>query len=144
MRVDVIRSPVRIDKLTVIPRIRALADPEAFHCPGVCSAQVARSSLAVVFSGTPAGNLVPRSSLLRRFLPSASNSSSSSPLGLRIAYFFLVFSNSRLHRTLMNRNMINMRTIATIGFRSRKGVRSARWGIFMFVNAGVLGFRRDA
>ena len=64
--------------------------------------------------------------MFRLFLPSMSSSSSSPSSGRGIVYCFLIFSKSRLNRTRTNRNMINVRTIATTGFRSRKGVRSAR------------------
>ena len=80
-----------------------------------------------------------------RLFPSSASSSVPPPLlGCRIFYFFLAFSKSRLHKTRVNLNMTNIKTIATTGFRSRKGVRSARWGIFMSVNAGRLGSRREA
>lgn len=41
----------------------------------------------------------------------------------------------------MDRSVANMRMIAITGFRSRKEVRSARCGTFMFMNAGGLGSR---
>lgn len=79
--------------------------------------------------------------LLLLFPPSAFSSPPSSSLERRFVYFFLVFSRSRLHKARTDRNITNMRMIAITGFRSRKEVRSTRWGTFMFVNIGGPGSR---
>ena len=121
-------SLTRVNELTLVSKVQPLVNHGTSSPWGFCSGQIVRPPpRALALSATSGKIRMPHVNAYDPLRPpSASSSSPSLSSERRFVYFFLAFSKSRLPKTRMNRSMIMIRTIAITGFRSRKGVRSAR------------------
>ena len=121
-------SLTRVNELTLVSKVQPLVNHGTSSPWGFCSGQIVRPPPRALALSVTSGKIrMPHVNAYDPLRPPSASSSSPSLLSeRRFVYFFLAFSKSRLPKTRMNRSMIMIRTIAITGFRSRKGVRSAR------------------